>query len=269
VYSSTIAVEVSKHGNTAEEKTKAYQLLQDSNWAKNYQTFWPMLKKYTPQISNFEILGGEPLMWPENLNFMQYLIDSGQSKQAIFEFITNGTQYPAILDQAGEFRRLTITVSIDNIGTRFEYERSGADWALVEHNINRFVANKNQNKSLRIGVCITVNIQNVFYLPELIGWLNDKKIDHYYYNFLNFPDYLCIDRLTPIAKQLVLDKLKSTELLPKDRTKLDYIVNRLQDIPTSDGGKFCQYMKEKDRIRNENFSISHKEIANAMGYVLN
>jgi hypothetical protein len=58
-------------------------------------------------------------------------------------------------------------------------------------------------------------------------------------------------------------------LPPADRKKLDYVVNRLQNIPTSDGSAFCQYMREKDLIRNENFSISHKEIANAMGYVLN
>ena len=207
-------------------------------------------------------------MWPENLNFMQYLIDTGQSKHAIFEFITNGTQYPAILDQASEFRRLTITISIDNTGPRFEYERSGANWELVEKNVDRFIANKNKNKSLKIGVCITINIQNVFYLPELVKWINHKKIDHYYYNFLNGPDYFCINDLTPTAKKLVLGKLESAVLLPADRKKLDYIINRLHRSSTSDGSEFCRYMREKDIIRNENFSISHPEIANAMGYVL-
>ena len=68
---------------------------------------------------------------------------------------------------------------------------------------------------------------------------------------------------------MALDKLKSAALDPADRAKLDYIINRLQRSTTSDGSKFCQYMKEKDLIRNENFSISHKEIANVMGYVLN
>jgi hypothetical protein len=268
-FSSTIAVEVSKHANTTEEKNKARQLLQDNNWAKTYQTFWPMLKSHTPQICNFEILGGEPLMWPENLNFMQYLIDTNQSKNAIFEFVTNGTQYPAIFDRADEFKRLTITISIDNLGRRFEYERSGSNWASVENNIDRFITSRDKNKSLKIGASITVNIQNVFYLPELIAWLNYKKIDHYYYNFLIFPDYMCVDNLTPTAKKLVLEKLKSAVALPADRKKLDYIVNRLQRSSTSDGSAFCQYMREKDLIRNENFSNSHKEIANAMGYVLN
>jgi hypothetical protein len=99
--------------------------------------------------------------------------------------------------------------------------------------------------------------------------LNYKKIDHYFYNFLNAPDYMSINKLTLAAKKIVLDKLKSAVLLPADRKKLDYVVNRLQNIPMSDGSAFCQYMREKDLIRNENFSISHKEIANAMGYVLN
>ena len=268
-YSSSIAVEVAKHDIDQEKRNKAYQLLYDNNWSKSYQTFWPMLKSHTPQVCNFEILGGEPLMWPENLNFMQYLVDTGQSKNAIFEFITNGTQYPAIFDRADEFKRLTITLSIDNLGERFEYERSGANWTSVESNIDRFIASRDKNKSLKIGACITVNIQNVFYLPELITWLNHKKIDHYYCSILSFPDYLSIDQLTPTAKKLVLDKLKSAVLPPADRKKLDYVVNRLHNMPTSDGSAFCQFMRKKDLIRNENFSISHKEIANAMGYVLN
>ena len=80
---------------------------------------------------------------------------------------------------------------------------------------------------------------------------------------------MSIDQLTPTAKKLVLDKLKSAVLPPADRKKLDYVVNRLHNMPTSDGSAFCQFMRKKDLIRNENFSISHKEIANAMGYVLN
>jgi sulfatase maturation enzyme AslB (radical SAM superfamily) len=227
-----------------------------------------MLKLQADQVCNFEFLGGEPLLLKENLEFMQWLIDQGHSHRAIFEFVTNGTQYPAIFDQAGEFRRLTVTISIDNIADRFEYERAGADWNTVSSNVKKFVACKQHNPSLQIGICITVNIQNVLYLPELINWIREQGIDHYYFNVLVSPEYLSIDHLTGQAKQLVLEKLTKANLSAVDLDRLQYIVQRVIECVGSDGKIFCQKMQAKDQQRNENFILTHSEIAQAMGFVL-
>ena len=267
-YSSTIATEELKSVAAADIKhRRSYQLLTSNRWSKKSDDFWEKLKEVVPQICNFEFLGGEPLLLKENLDFMQYLVDCGHSKNTIFEFITNGTQYPLILNQADKFQRLVITLSIDNLGDRFEYERSGADWEVVVENINKFMQAKKNSNTLKIGVNTTVNIQNVLYLPELIDWFNQQELD-YHLNTLQEPTYLSIEQLTARAKELVLDKLIRADLTEKDKSKLTDVITRIQQSTGSDGKMFCKKIKEKDIIRNENFSISHNDIANAMGYVL-
>jgi len=268
VFSSSIAAEDLDQVDDDVKSHPTYRLLSDNRWSRNSEPFWNMLRSQADRVCNFEFLGGEPLLLKENLEFMQWLVDQGHSQRAIFEFVTNGTQYPAIFDQAGQFRRLTVTISIDNIADRFEYERAGADWNTVCSNVKKFVACKQRNPSLHIGVCITVNIQNVLYLPELIIWIQTQGIDHYYFNVLVSPEYLSIDHLTSGAKQLVLEKLTQANLSADDRGRLQYIIQRVVSCAGSDGRVFCQKMQAKDQQRNENFILTHQEIAQAMGFVL-
>lgn len=257
-YSSTIAAEEIAN-STLKKNHPAYKKLIDNSWVKNSDDFWQILRSQVPVACNFEFLGGEPLLLKDNLEFMQFLLDTGHSKHSIFEFITNGTQYPDILDRATEFERLVITVSIDDLDERFEFQRSGACWDTVAKNLARFVANPN----IQVGICITVNIQNVLYLPELLAWIKKQNIDHYYFNILNQPEHLDINNLTKQAKKLVLDKLRDANC-----PELSYVISRVEQAQTSDGVEFCNYMRSKDHMRDERFNQSHFAIAKAMGYVL-
>ena len=164
-----------------------------------------------------------------------------------------------MLDSPKNFYRLTITISIDDINERFEFQRSGAKFQIVEANLDRYIQNK--NSCLKIGVNTTVNIQNIFYLPELLSWLDTKNLDHHYFSMLTYPDFLSVYNLTPAAKDLVLSKLK----LSND-PRLKSIITTIQQSATSDGKEFILYMKNKDQLRNENFNLSHSEIAQAMSY---
>ena len=269
MFSSSIAAEeINQEPETAVKAHPVYRLLTDNRWSRNSERFWQMLRDRSDQICNFEFLGGEPLLLRENIEFMQWLIDTGHSQQAAFEFVTNGTQYPEIFDQAHRFHRLTVTISIDDTGPRFESQRHGADWNQVVKNLQRFVACRDANDTMKIGVCITVNIQNVLYLPELVVWLASQGIDHYYYNVLVSPEWLSIDQLTPGARSMVINRLTAADLPEQDRVKLMYVINCVRSAATSDGSVFRQRMQAKDQIRKENFVLTHQEIAEAMGFVL-
>lgn len=268
VFSSSIAAEELKQLDDHNKSHPTYRLLADNRWSGNSQHFWQTLKQQANTVCNFEFLGGEPLLLQENLDFMQWLIDQGHSQRAIFEFVTNGTQYPEIFDQAHRFGRLTVTISIDNLSDRFEYERYGAKWNTVTDNVAKFVASKQINSTLHIGVCITVNIQNVLYLPELLNWIKQQGIDHYYFNLLHHPQYLSLDQLTPAAKTLVLERLSACDVCELDRNRLAYVIERVRLSKTSDGQEFCQRMQAQDRVRRQNFVLTHQEIAQAMGFVL-
>ena len=265
-FSSSIAAEKLKQIPISEVKShQVYATLKNNNWNKEDSNFWVSVRSL-PNLKNFEWLGGEPLLVNANINFMQYLLDTDQSQDCIFEFVTNGTQYPDILDQAHKFKEFFITISIDNMGKMFELERSGANWHEVDTNLGKFIACQQKNPNVKIGISITVGIQNVLYLPELITYLNHKKVNHYYLNMLTHPSWMSIFNLTPQAKQLALARLTQSNLNNKDMDKLMYIIKNLQNSRISDGSEFRKNMTLLDQIRNENFSDTHREIAQAMGF---
>ncbi len=266
VFSSSIAAEQLKGLRDPARNHPNYELLADNRWHGNSELFWQTLREQASTACNFEFLGGEPLLLKENLEFMQWLIDSGNSHRAVFEFVTNGTQYPEVFDQADKFQRLTVTLSIDDLGTRFELQRAGASWNLVSTNLAKFVKQRDRSQNLHIGVCITVSIQNVLYLPDLLDWLSQQGIDHYYFNLLHDPNYLSVDQLTPAARDLVLQRLGQCTGSYAER--LAYVIQRVQQAPTSDGQIFRAKMQELDGLRQQSFVLTHQEIAKAMGFVL-
>lgn len=267
-FSSSIAAEKLKQIPISETKShQVYKTLINNNWNKEDSQFWTFVKSMVPSIRNFEFLGGEPLLVDANIKFMQYLLDKGYSQDCIFEFITNGTKYHTVFDQANKFKEFFITISIDNIGKRFEFERSGSSWDEVDSNLGKFLSCQQKNPNVKVGISITVNIQNVLYLPEVITYLNNKKVNHYYLNLLYSPNWLSVDSLTPKAKQLVLDKLTNANMDKNDLNKLSFVIKQVQNARTSDGNLFCANMKNLDRLRNENFAETHKEIAEVMGYL--
>jgi hypothetical protein len=152
------------------------------------------------------------------------------------------------------------------MGKMFELERSGANWHEVDTNLGKFIACQQKNPNVKIGISITVGIQNVLYLPELITYLNHKKVNHYYLNMLTHPSWMSIFNLTPQAKQLALARLTQSNLNNKDMDKLMYIIKNLQNSRISDGSEFRKNMTLLDQLRNENFSDTHREIAQAMGF---
>ena len=115
-YSSSIANEYLAEITFVNKKNSIhYQTLTDSKWVFEDQ-FWELVKNNANRIKNYEFLGGEPFMLNQNSEFLKFLVDNNLSKDTIFYFSTNGTQYPEILDYVDYFKRLELTISIDNIG---------------------------------------------------------------------------------------------------------------------------------------------------------
>lgn len=261
-FSSSIANELMSELPAENRKNSSYyKILKASEWVFD-PSFWNDLKEKSSTIKNFEILGGEPLILKENNKFVEWLVDTNQSQDVCFYFTTNGTQYPKFLDTVNNFKRMEITVSIDNINERFEYERYGANWNVVENNVKKLIQKQNSGNFLKIDHCITVNIQNAYYLPEIIEWSNSIGFNSYYINYVTIPIELSFNALTSAAKELILTKLTKLNV----NSKLDSIINAIRASGTSDGAAFYKTMKHLDQLRNQNFSDLYPEIAKAMGY---
>jgi hypothetical protein len=166
------------------------------------------------------------------------------------------------------FGRVDIAFSVDNICERFEYERYGAKWQEVNDNIISISSYKQHDGvNITTQLCFTINIQNVFYLDELLAWADQKHFDNVYFNMLHSPDHMSVQRMTPAAQELVLNKLKNTSWMTKAyQREIDNIIKFIKNGPGSDGKDFLEKMQRTDSYRNQTFKDTHPEIAIAMGY---
>ncbi len=244
----------------------AYKFLQDGSWPRDNDLFWDNMKELLPNVKYFEFTGGEPFLIEEHFKLLRYAVEQEYSNRIDIHYNTNGTVYPSEDEVAlwRKFNRVEIAVSIDNVGERFEYERFGAVWGEVQENIKRF--NQLRTDKITTQVCMTINIQNVYYLPELCAWLDTQEFDYVYFNMLHDPDVMCISRMTSQAQELVIKRLTEHHFNTKHRVEIDKIIQFIENGQGSDGKEFLRKMQQTDEYRSQSFLTTHPEIAKAMGY---
>jgi organic radical activating enzyme len=217
------------------------------------------LTLYQPLYQNLDdihILGGEPFLLPTLKEFLQNIIDSGNADHIQLELNTNGSRYDqAVIDLLAKFVSAEILFSIDDIGQRFEVQR-GSSWNLICDNIKQILKHKSDNVTTKLEVA--VNIQNVFYLDELVDFAENLGLE-IVWNYVLNPDYFCIDYMTPAAKNLVWKKFQNSPY-----SQLKKIAERVKHSVGSDGKDFVNHTLAYDQKRNQKFSDSHPEIFIAM-----
>ena len=251
----------------------AYTWLKQGAWPRKTTTFWDNMKALLPNIKYFEFTGGEPWMIQEHWDLLQYAVDSGYSKDIDIHYNTNATQWPRTKDFDAyalfqQFGRVDIAFSIDNVGDRFEYERYGANWDIANKIIDEIHLYKNNSiPNITTQLCFTINIQNVYYLDELLAWAETKQFGSIYFNMMHSPDHMSIQKMTPAAQELVLNKLKTTFWCNTHyQQEIDNVIKFIELGTGSDGKEFLFKMQRTDAHRKQNFQDTHPEIAQAMGY---
>jgi len=249
----------------------AYQWLKQGKWPEESPAFWENLKQLLPHIKYFEFTGGEPWLIEQHWDLLKHAVDTGESKHIDIHYNTNATINPLSADKSllwNQFGRVDIAFSVDNVGARFEYERYGADWKLANEIIdNIHFARDVDSPNITTQLCFTVNVQNVYYLDELLAWADTKPFNSVYFNMLHGPDHMSIAHMTSAAKDLVLNKLKTVFWSSgKYQKEIDNVVKFIENGPGSDGSYFLHKMKQTDSYRKQNFLDTHPEIAKAMGY---
>jgi len=249
----------------------AYQWLKQGKWPEESPDFWENLKALLPNIKYFEFTGGEPWLIEEHWDLLRHAVQTGDSKHIDIHYNTNASIDVLSMDKSwvwNEFGRVDIAFSVDNVGARFEYERYGAKWDEANLIIDGIHwAQGVDTHNITTQLCFTINIQNVYYLDELLAWADTKEFGSIYFNMLHSPDHMSIQYMTPAARELVLNKLKTTFWTTnKYQQEINNVVNFIENGPGSDGTEFLEKMKRTDEYRKQTFMDTHPEIAKAMGY---
>lgn len=227
------------------------------NWAESNSKVVDEISDLLPSLTNIDLYGGEPFLIKPLQKLVSQAVEQGHAKHIRLHYNSNGSIYPAhLIEYWKHFDHVDIHFSIDNVKKRFELERGGS-WEQVTANIRKLVDLSLPN--LKISIMPTISIMNIFYLDELLAWAAELGLP-VNVNYLDSPDEFNIKNLTPVAKKLILDKFQDHPW-----PEMSKILKTIQSSPDSDGIKFVALSKNFDRIRGQNFSDTHAEIANAMG----
>ena len=245
-----------------------YQMLKQGAWPRENSTFWQEIDQVVDHIEYIEFTGGEPLMIPEHFDLLQGLIDRGIAGNIEIHYNTNGTQYPeSAADIWQHFKTVEVAFSIDDVGARFEYQRSNAVWAEVEDNIARFKQLRDQYPNIRLQVCSTVNVFNVYYLEELARWNYSQGFDYIYWNMMHEAYYFSISTLPERAKAAITTQLRSCGSV-SDAAQQEF--NRIVDFMNAgvslDGSNMRREIANLDRRRNQNLALVEPEFATLIEY---
>jgi FlaA1/EpsC-like NDP-sugar epimerase len=159
-----------------------------------------------------------------------------------------------------------IAFSIDNVAERFELERYGAKWQRANEIVDMTHALRQTQSNITTQLCFTVNIQNIYYLDQLLAWADTKNFTSVYFNMMHDPYEMNIQHMTPAAQLLVINKLKSVIWPTKYKQEINNLITFINNGAGSDGTEFMKKMRRMDEYRDQSFLDTHPEIAQAMGY---
>lgn len=246
--------------------TFAYQMLRAGAWPRNSSDFWQQLETMANEIRYIEFTGGEPFMIEEHFDLLKRLVERGLAGDIEIHYNTNGTVYP---EQAPEiwqhFRTVEIAFSIDDVGERFEYQRSNADWLEVNANINRFFELRRQTSNIRLQVCTTVNVFNVLYLADVAAWTRSREFDFVYWNVMHDAWYFSVACLPDSVKSAVIDHLQQHDFGP-DQSEINRICEFMRKGASTDGFMTRMKINDLDRKRSQDLRQVAPELAGLLEY---
>jgi MoaA/NifB/PqqE/SkfB family radical SAM enzyme len=244
-----------------------YQMLRAGAWPRENLTFWNEIDQVIDQVRYIEFTGGEPFMIQEHFDLLQRLIDRGIANQIEIHYNTNGTQWPEQAEHIwSHFKTVEIAFSIDDVGERFEYQRTGAEWATVGSNIQRFIDLRSRYQNIQLQACCTVNVFNVYYLEHVANWLAQQNFNYIYWNMMHDAYYFSVSTLPESVKQAVADRLISAQVPDSIKKEFHRIVEFMNRGASMDGAMLRMKIADLDRKRQQNFAQVEPEFATLIEY---
>ncbi len=217
---------------------------------------WQAIDNYMPNLKRLDFYGGEPWLIQEHWDILAKMTELGYSKDCILHYTTNGTVFKQKqVDLLKSFKNVSIQLSIDGIGNRFEYQRYPGKWSVIEKNIERFM--RLRDYGIKISTCTTLSNLNIWYVEELLRYFGDRNIQ-VYFNYLHRPEEFNLTNLPHDVKLHVkerLEKIDSKYTQNLDNISVDNMINWMlgtQDNPVW-YKRMAKKLKRHDDYRNENF----------------
>jgi molybdenum cofactor biosynthesis enzyme MoaA len=168
--------------------------------------WWASFEKLLPYFRRVEFAGGEPLMDPTHYKILDMLAPYGDNIE--IKYATNltmlGKSNRTVWQYWPKFKSVAVNVSIDGIGTSYEYVRGNASWVELINNIKQIQTISNIS---RIVGAVAVQVSNVMVLDKMIEYFLDDIGIVFYTNMVQYPNVLSAQVLPKPLKMLAIARL--------------------------------------------------------------
>ena len=267
--SSTFATEelANLRRNEDRKENHHYRMLRQGAWPRENPTFWNEIDQVVDQIQYIEFTGGEPFMIQEHFDMLQGIVDRGIAGRVEIHYNTNGTQWPEGAEKIWQhFKTVEIAFSIDDVGARFEYQRSNAVWAEVVDNLARFRELRSRHSNIRLQICCTINVFNVYYLETVATWILEQKMDFIYWNMMHDAYFFSISSLPERAKQVIAQQLLTAQVPENIKEEFKRTVDFMNRGVSLDGLQLRREVGSLDRRRKQDLRTVQPEFAELIDY---
>jgi hypothetical protein len=208
-----------------------------------YEQVCDYLEQHGNNIREVALVGGEPLLLPENDRLLDVL-----PLDCIVTLITNVSvdlENNKIFKKLAQRSRVGWSLSFDNIEQRFEYVRHGGTWSLLQKNL-ALLKPLMESQGHWGGIHAVYNIYNATCLIELTQFARDHDMTIHWQSLYQ-PECLDPARLGHKIKQLSHDhihKLLNLDLcLDNEREFFKTVLNNTT-VHNDLRADFCQHIKE-------------------------
>ena len=234
-------------------------------WTDNTNSnLWNDIDKIGDNLQYITFAGGEPLLDKSHVRMLEYFVNHNRSSQISLHYNTNGTVYADhLISLWNEFKYVELSFSIDNIESKFEYERYGSTWDTVIKNINRY--KKLNSNIFKFNVYYTVTALNILDSYTVFQFCKDNKLP-IALNILDHPEQLNIGLFNNKQKNYISTKLLSIQ----NEEFRDIIAPIVKSMNTrtikSTVKDMINYLEITDKIRQQDFKKTYTELANILNW---
>ena len=211
-------------------------------WFKGTNVYDGILRS-KDDVEHLWFNGGEPTLIKEHYYLLEEFIKRGRSKNVWLEYHTNGTNLPdKLINLWKEFKFVTVTLSIDDVGDRLYYQRFPSKHEDVVKNAKKLVAN-----GIDITVIPSISLYNVYNIHNLYDFYKsefNKEVE--LINFVTIPNHLSITNLPEQKKKELIKFYKNTTLPESYVNELEH---NLFTQESKGLEKFINYTKSLDNHR--------------------
>jgi organic radical activating enzyme len=183
-----------------------YGNVERGTWYES-DTFWEDLLNNSKNVKRIYINGGEPTLIKKHFSYLERLIETGLNKNIELWYNLNLTNVDdELLEYWKQFKKCTISASIDDLGERNEYIRTNSVWHTTLENLRKL---KNESW-IELSVVQTVSLYNIEHVDEFYEFMVHQEKIPVHINWVYDPVFQQAWHLEDEKKYAIIKKCRDT-----------------------------------------------------------